>query len=196
MTATQERIQLLSDLRGQQVRIPDLRAQLKDWPHEINVNQAGIVSVVEEVINTHALTTAVNSKLKHANLGLLVASWFPFASAQRLKDITYFVCRMFMIDDSIIDKVSWPGLDNTAAFDAAYKETIDFVYKSLKLDGNTASAQPTSSIPAINSFRAIGEVLCENYSVTQRRVFYDVCRLTMDGYRTEQQIRVDGQVPT
>ena len=195
MITVSQRIQLFSDLCGQQVQIPNLGAQLEDWPHEISIHQDAIVSVVEEVLGTHALTPAVEAKLKRANLGLLIASWFPFASAQRLKDITYFVCWMYMIDDSIIDKVSWPGRDNESAFDAAHKEITDFVYKSLKLDGKTGGDQPTSSIAAVNSFRTIGTVLCKNYTLTQRRRFYDAYRLTMDGYRTEQQIRVDGRIP-
>jgi hypothetical protein len=76
------------------------------------------------------MTPAVETKLKRANLALLIASWYPFPPAETLKEITYFVCWMYMVDDAIIDKVSWAGLDNVAAFKAAYIVLIDFVYKS------------------------------------------------------------------
>lgn len=60
-----------------------------------------------------------------------------------------------MVDDAIIDKVSWPGLDNAAAFEAAYNNLMDFVYKSLKLDGDVEKTQPQSTTAAIGSFRHI-----------------------------------------
>ena len=53
-----------------------------------------------------------------------------------------------------------------------------------------------SEIPAIDSFRGVGEVICESYSVSQRQRFYDACKLTMEGYRTAQQLRVGGRIPT
>lgn len=101
-----------------------------------------------------------------------------------------------MVDDAIIDKVSWPGLDNAAAFEAAYTEIMDFVYKTLKLDGDEGKEQPKSKLAAVDSFRHIGETLCLKYSLSQRRRFYESCKMTMDGYRTEQQLRVSGRLPT
>jgi hypothetical protein len=53
-----------------------------------------------------------------------------------------------------------------------------------------------SAIPAIESFRGIGEVMRERCSLSQRQSFHDMCILTMEGYRTEQQLRVAGQIPT
>lgn len=189
------RDQLLADLRGQQVRIPDLEALFEGWPNPINPNKNAVVDIVQHVLETHSMTKAVEMKLKRANLALLIASWYPFASALRLGEITYFVCWMYVIDDAIIDKVSWPGLDNAAAFNAAYEETMAFVRKSLQLDGGD-QGQPASAVAAIDSFRSVGETMCQNYSLVQRQTFYNACKLTMDGYRTEQQIRVSGQMPT
>lgn len=101
-----------------------------------------------------------------------------------------------MIDDAIIDKVSWPGLDNAAAFEAAHNSVMDFVYKSLRLDGDTKKPQPKSEMAAIDSFRHIGEILCEKYTLAQRQGFYDSCKMTTYGYRTEQRLRVAGRLPT
>ena len=142
------------------------------------------------------MSKAVEAKLQRANLSLLVASWYPSASAERLKSIVYFVCWMYMIDDAVIDKVSWPGLDNAEAFDAAYHETVSFMWKTLKLDGDDSMNQPTSGIAAIDSFRDIGRILCEKYTIPQREMFWNACKSTMDGYRTEQQLRIAGRIPT
>lgn len=194
--AEARREEILSALRGQTVRIPDLTALYAHWPHHVNPEQQSVTSVVEYVLETHSMTDAVTMKLKKANLPLLISSWFPFASAQTLKDITYFVCWMYMVDDAVIDNLSWPGLDNEAAFKAAYQELMDFVAKSLKLDGDMSKPQPHSTVPAIDCFRGIGEVLCKKYTLHQRSKFYDTCKFTMDGYRTEQQLRVQGKIPT
>jgi hypothetical protein len=126
-TSLPARQQILSALRSQRVRIPNLGALVKRWPNHVNPGQEVVTSVVQHVLETCSMTDAVEMKLKHANLSLLIASWYPFASAQRLKEITYCVCWMYVIDDTIIDKVSWPGLDNVASFDAAYQELITFV---------------------------------------------------------------------
>ena len=109
-----------------------------------------------------------------------------------------------MVDDAIIDKVSWPGLDNAAAFDAAYEELLEFVRGSLQLDGHgeehtaeEGGEKPTSSgNPAIASFQGIGIVMVERYSVAQRQRFYDACKVTMDGYRTEQRLRIAERMPS
>lgn len=197
-TSLPARTQILSVLRGQRVRIPNLGALVDGWPNPVNPDQEVVTSVVQHVLETYSMTNAVEMKLKRANLSFLIASWYPFASAQRLKEITYFVCWMYMFDDAIIDKVSWPGLDNVAAFDAAYQDLIAFVRNVLRLDGGDKDERQTvpSDIPAIDSFRGTGEVMRESYSLSQRQSFYDMCKLTMEGYRTEQQLRVAGQIPT
>jgi len=178
------RQEILSDLGDQTVRIPDLQSLYINWPSFVNTNQDAVTSVVNDILETHSMTKAVEMKLKRANLSLLIASWYPFSPAETLKEITYFTCWMYMVDDAIIDKVSWPGLDNAAAFEAAYNNLMDFVYKSLKLDGHAEKPQPQSTIAAIDSFRYLGEILCEKYTLAQRWKFYDSCKMTMDGYRT------------
>lgn len=193
-SATREEV--LSDLRGQSVRIPDLQSLYTNWPTLVNQNQDAVTSVVNDVLRTHSMSTAVELKLRNANLSLLIASWYPFSTAETLKEITYFVCWMYMIDDAIIDKVSWPGLDNAAAFEAAYNNLMDFVYESLNLDGETEKPQPQSDIAAIDSFHFLGDILRKKYTLAQRWKFYECCKLTMDGYRTEQRLRVEGQLPT
>jgi Terpene synthase family 2, C-terminal metal binding len=66
----------------------------------------------------------------------------------------------------------------------------------LKLDGDAEKPQPQSTIAAIDSFRHIVEILCEKYALAQRWKFYDSCRMTMNGYRTEQRLRVEDRLPT
>ena len=104
--AAPTRDEVLPNLHGQAVRIPDLQSLYTSWPSVINPEQDAVNSVVYSVLETHSMTKAVEVKLKKANLSLLIASWYPFSSAETLKEITYFVCWMYMVDDAIIDKVS------------------------------------------------------------------------------------------
>ena len=72
---------------------------------------------------------------------------------------------------------------------------LSFCHQSLGLSADTKS-QPTSDHPAIDSFRGTGEALCRRYTRVQRQKFYDACSVTMEGYRTEQRMRMAGNVPT
>ena len=196
MTTLQD-TQLFLDIHGGRARIPNLGLLLADWPHEVSNHRNAIAPVVERVIADHDLPPAVGARLRGAKFCSKIASEYPFASFTRLKDITYLECWLLMIDYLHFDMIRWPGMDNEAAFDAAYKEMDDFVSKNLKLDGDTAhmSEQLTTSFAAVNSFRHVGEVLCKNYTLKQRELFFDEYRRTMDGYRTDQQIRVFGRFP-
>jgi hypothetical protein len=189
------REEIVSHLRGQVVRIPDLEVLFADWPIRVNPNQGVVKAVVDYILEHHSMTKAVEMKLKRANLALLIASWYPPASEETLKEITYFVCWMYVVDDAIIDKVSWPGHDNATAFDTAFHELNEFLTASLRLDGDMQKPIPISTIAAINSFASIGEALCRKYTLSQRQAFYDAYVLTMKGYRTEQQLRITGQLP-
>lgn len=195
-SATLPRDQVLNDLKKQRVRIPDWSNLYGNWPNLVNPAQHAVTEVVQHLLTTHSMSAAVETKLKKANLSLLLASWFPLASAKTLKDITYFVCWMYVFDDAVIDKLSWPGHDNAEAFDAANRELLDFVYASLKLNGDLSQPQPRTDTAAIDTFRGIGEELCRRYTLAQRQRFYDACKLTMDGYRTEQRLRLTKRLPT
>ena len=190
------RDEIVAHLRGQRVSIPDLENMFAEWPSLVNPNENVVKTVVDYVLENHSMTKAVEMKLKRANLALLIASWYPQASAETLKEITYFVCWMYVVDDAIIDKVSWPGYDNAAAFDIAFHELNEFLGASLRLDGDMQKQIPGSTIPAIDSFAGIGEALCRKYTVSQRQAFYDAYVLTMNGYRTEQQLRIAEKLPS
>ena len=190
------REQILQQLHGQTVRVPDLKPLYASWPHHVNPAQSAVTETVQYVLENHSMSKAVEMKLKRANLGLLIASWYPFASAQTLKDITYFVCWMYVVDDAVVDKVSWPGSDNEKAFEAAYNDIMTFVGSSLEITEHTTGHNPHSTIEAVSSFAPIARVLCRSYTYQQRLRVYTSCKLTIDGYRTEQQLRLSGHPPT
>ena len=121
------RKEIVSRLRGQAVSIPDLEVMFAHWPGRVNPNQDVVKAAVDYILEHHSMTKAVEMKLKRANLALLIASWYPLASAETLKEITFFVCWMYVVDDAIIDKVSWPGHDNATAFDIAFHELNEFL---------------------------------------------------------------------
>ena len=72
---------------------------------------------------------------------------------------------------------------------------LSFCHQSLGLSADRHT-QPKSDHPAIDSFRGTGEALCRRYTRVQRQKFYDACSVTMEGYRTEQRMRMAGHVPT
>lgn len=146
-------------------------------------------------LHSYSLSAAMTNKLKRANLDFLLAVWFPYASEQALKDLTYFCGWMFLVDDEI-DGVSGPGFDNEKAFAALYRGTLGFVERSLDLGGQVSKEDLRCANATAESFGRIGEALCEKYSVGQREMFLEEAKLTLDGYRFEQQLRLRGQIPS
>ena len=190
------REELLNDIRGEEVRIPDLRPLFAAWPHEVNPNQDAVTRVVHRILEEHSTTENVEKKLKMANVSYLLSSWYPYADAQTLEDMAYFLCWMYLVDDTIIDEYSRPGQDNAEIFDKHLTELLEFCHTSLGLDPDPNKPQPTSDHPAIDSFRGTGAALCRRYTTVQRQKFYDACAVTMEGYRVEQRMRMAGEVPT
>lgn len=91
-----------------------------------------------------------------------MAAWFPYADEETLRQLAYFVGWMFLIDDEI-DQVSGPNIDDPEAFEKLHDDTLEFVRRSLELDGQ--SQPPTAENPTIESFRFFGEALCERCTV-------------------------------
>ncbi|KAL1306968.1 hypothetical protein AAFC00_005603 [Neodothiora populina] len=186
---------VLSRSRGQKVRIPDLRPLMSGWPMDINPHRETVKAVIADILDKYSMSAAMTMKLKKANLDYLLSVWFPYSSEEKLIDLTYFCGWMFLVDDEI-DAMSMPNHFDQDAFAALYRETLEVVQQSLKL-GDTAHAEDRKSVsPTAESFRRIGSALCRSYSYEKRVMFLDEARLTLDGYRSEQQLRLIGTIPS
>jgi hypothetical protein len=112
---------------------------------------------------SHSVSEAMTSKLKRANLALLVPMWFPNADAEALRVLTYFIGWMFLVDDEM-DQALGSSPEEVKAFQELHLGTVTFVQQCL---GLRDPEKPVVSSPykTVESFRVVGEELCKRYSV-------------------------------
>jgi len=104
----------------------------------------------------------MTAKLKAADLPLFVSAWFPHASVDILRDLTYFTGWMFLVDDQL-DQLSGPDEASAAAFKALTRDTITYIEHSL---GVKPSNRPLEELyPGVESFKETGEALCRRYNL-------------------------------
>lgn len=104
----------------------------------------------------------MTGKLGKADLPFFVSAWFPYASVDILRDLTYFVGWMFLVDDQL-DQLAGPSPEDAEAFAALTCDTIAYIEQSLGVQ--TQSQLLTSLYPGVESFRETGEALCTRYNV-------------------------------
>jgi hypothetical protein len=106
----------------------------------------------------------MTAKLKAADLPLFVSAWFPYASDDILRDLTYFTGWMFLVDDQL-DQLSGPDEASAAAFKALTSDTITYIEHSL---GVKPSNRPLNELyPGVESFKETGEALCKRYNLSK-----------------------------
>lgn len=81
---------ILESLRGRSLRIPDLETPLACWPQYVSPYLERLRQDVDETLQT--LFPAADErlqKIRHADVGLFGASWYPYAPYEALKMVTF-----------------------------------------------------------------------------------------------------------
>ncbi|KAL8912161.1 MAG: hypothetical protein Q9171_002795 [Xanthocarpia ochracea] len=183
MTST-GREQLLEGLRGQAVRIPDLRPIFSGWAGayggNISPHWKELVGVVDEKLQRCVKSSAIwytssdhggehslfaneakLARLKAADFALFASSWWPQAGIEELRILTFLAIWLFTWDDEIDEPTGFCTDDFKAA--QAYRlETMNFIEHCLGL--GTSSVHPVATNPIIESFRVIGERFYVTYN--------------------------------
>ncbi|KAF9772522.1 hypothetical protein IL306_009764 [Fusarium sp. DS 682] len=156
---------LLSVLRGQSLRVPDLAPIHAGWPNDMNPRSETIDAKILQLIENHAVNETVRSRLTKANLSEQLAGWYPYASRERLEVLTSFQVWMFIIDD-LLDQYSIVEQFDYNKLQALLDDCEDYVEKSL---GISSQALDTSTRyldhDAVLSF--------EEFASTIRRIYSD-----------------------
>ncbi|KAF5983032.1 epi-isozizaene synthase [Fusarium bulbicola] len=121
---------LLSVLRGQNLRVPDLALMHAGWPKDTNPHVEAIDVKILQLIETHAVNETVRSRLTKANLSEQLAGWYPYASREKLDVLTSFQVWMFIIDD-LLDQYSIVEQFDYEKLQALLNDCEDYVERSL-----------------------------------------------------------------
>ncbi|KAF5687761.1 epi-isozizaene synthase [Fusarium circinatum] len=156
---------LLSVLRGQSLRVPDLALMHAGWPKDTNPHVEAIDVKILQLIETHAVNETVRSRLTKANLSEQLAGWYPYASREKLEVLTSFQVWMFIIDD-LLDQYSIVEQFDYEKLQALLNDCEDYVERSLGVSGQ--EVEPSTRYldhDAVLSF--------EEYASTVRRLYSD-----------------------
>ena len=148
---------------------------------------------------------------------MLTSRWWPYADLDTLLDLAQFVGCIFTVD-GVIDQVSGQGEEKNEAFQALHHGTNIFVEQDL--EPCSRAKMLTSTNPIVDSFRVLSVLLCKRYTkgeqgpneevATQRckkdrtdsntieqcKMFLEEARFTMEMLAVQQQLRVNGKIPT
>lgn len=100
------RKQLALSLKGQKIHIPDLSPIFQSWPHRVNANVDSIRQDIEERLERYedskgsGVTSDIRyfslfsndprlPQLKAADFSMFGSCWWPNASVERLRIVTY-----------------------------------------------------------------------------------------------------------
>ncbi|KAF2824416.1 hypothetical protein CC86DRAFT_408494 [Ophiobolus disseminans] len=142
-----ERNALLSSLRGQTIRIPDLVPLFKHWPTKTN---SGLDRILHE--------------LQITDVGIFSSKIWPCAAPEKLQIVAYLSIWLFKWDDEIdhSDGTLW------GEFGAAqiYRDqTLEYMAVSLGL--HDGSHDPAITNPIILGFGPIAAALEKSYTLEQ-----------------------------
>ncbi|KAK1975935.1 terpene synthase family protein [Colletotrichum cereale] len=190
--------QIIQQLHGQTVRIPDLAKLMIDWSKDMSPHVQAVNSKILESIEIHAVNETVRMRLTKAMLSEQLAGWYPYASCDRIKALTSFQVWMFIIDD-MLDQYSLVHKFDFKALDMMLTDCQDFIERSL----GVSTAAETSTMKyqdhnAVVSFEEYAKAAClyysDNYSY-RTRIASEVTA-TLNGYRQEALNRHTGRVPS
>lgn len=143
---------VLSSLRGQSFRLPDLNVIFRDYPLEVNLNLERLRTDVNAWLDNSKFRISKIESLKAADIGYFGASWWPRAPYDRLRIMAFVSLWIFAWDDEL-DEDQAPLWDVPDLAEAYRVNTRDFVRYCLGLNSDSLPVKPSS--PVIHSFESI-----------------------------------------
>uniref|UniRef100_A0AAU7YQI5 Terpene synthase n=1 Tax=Colletotrichum echinochloae TaxID=537474 RepID=A0AAU7YQI5_9PEZI len=192
------REQILEQLHGQKVRIPDLGKLMDDWPKDLSHHVEAVNSKILQIIETHAVNDTVRMRLTKAMLSKQLAGWYPYASCDRIEALTSFQAWMFIIDD-MLDQYSLVQNFDFEALHVMLSDCRDFVERSLGVlttaEASTVQYRDHDAVVSFTEYAdAVRRFYSDNYSYRVR--IAKEATATLNGYRQEALNRYAGRVPT
>ncbi|KAI0418367.1 terpenoid synthase [Xylaria grammica] len=192
------RANLLKQIRGSRVRIPDLKSLLSHWPEEIHPRvddldqhvRATLEWIFMDPKDDHRLR-----KMKASNVGLLVASWYPYASFEALCVMATFFIWLFAWDDETDSFEFSPLIQSLDSATAFRDQTMKFVRESLarhKPEGFAVANAPR----LISSFESVGAAVRKSYNDDQIKRFLDELTFFIQMCEEEHSSQKIGRLPT
>ncbi|KAL1640472.1 hypothetical protein SLS58_006971 [Diplodia intermedia] len=202
------RLELLSEVRGQTLVLPDLWQYCSHWPQAVNPGLDRLRQDVNDWLDSAIPSEKLRKAFKIADIGLLGACVYPFASYDRLKIAALLNIWIFIVDDEL-DMESGTMVDDLETSNRYRAELVDFVRRCLGLadaddadDADDEQRQHKSGVNdtgyshIIQSFAMLGREIQAAYNLEQRQRLLDNVIFYLGMTREEQCSRLAGGIPT
>ncbi|KAF5528452.1 Presilphiperfolan-8-beta-ol synthase [Colletotrichum aenigma] len=127
------RQELLEQLRGQELRVPDLRLMFRHWPMNINTQLESIRASVPNRISSLTESDQKQRLLTKIDSGLFSSTWWPGATLADGDILSCLALWLFIWDDEVDAEVGYLSSDFQAA-QTFRRETIEYIRHCLGLD--------------------------------------------------------------
>ncbi|KAL0264969.1 hypothetical protein SLS55_000924 [Diplodia seriata] len=206
------RQELLSEVRGQTLVLPDLWQYCSHWPQAVNPGLDRLRQDVNDWLDSAIPSEKLRKAFKIADIGLLGACVYPFASYDRLRIAALLNIWIFIVDDEL-DMESGTMVDDLETSNRYRAELVDFVRRCLGLadaddanedddDVDEQRQQPKSGVNdtgyshIIQSFAMLGREIQAAYNLEQRHRLLDNVIFYLGMTREEQCSRLAGGIPS
>lgn len=151
--------QILTSIQNTSIVLPPLPSLLSSFPLEVNPALPRLRQEVDIWISKSVTSARKIKTLKAADFGYFGATWWPRATYERLRILTFLAVWVFTWDDEL-DEVDGELWDNELAADVYREDTVWYIRACLGLQ-DERDVEPTSKI--IRNFEMIGKEVRKVY---------------------------------
>ncbi|GKZ36287.1 terpene cyclase [Aspergillus brasiliensis] len=192
------RQRLLRQLRGRTFVIPDLQKVFGHWPQAISPEVGRLQKDVEHRIAHFFPDGKIARKMREAKVAEFGASWWPYASWDRLCIATYLSLWLFAWDDETDSPEISDLVHHEQRASTFRQETKSFIHASLsdECELSHLASLPGASNPFIANFGTIGRAIAKSCTPEQRRLFQDELDYFLEMTHLEQLVQSSNKLPT
>ncbi|PWY88674.1 terpenoid synthase [Aspergillus sclerotioniger CBS 115572] len=189
---------LLRQLRRCTFTIPDLQKVFEHWPQATSPDVGRLEKDVEARIEHFFPDGKIARKMRDAKVAEFGASWWPYASRDRLCIATYLSLWLFAWDDETDSTEISDLVHHEQRASTFREETKSFIHASLsdECELSHLASLPGASNPFIANFGTIGRAIAKSYTPEQRRLFQGELDYFLEMTHLEQLVQSSNELPT
>jgi hypothetical protein len=186
---------IVSALRGQTLRIPNLFNFFRSWPNHqgrVNRHHEFVKPIVDRAVDRMAIIYPLIASRKRDDIAHLACSLYPQACKQQIEALTLYTTWLVCWDDAV-DANEGDLAGDFARAERWRRQTMHMVRGELAVDGmciGNADGDPINSV-----FRDFGSRLCETAQRDQRRLLHDEIQFFIESCAAEQELRLANRIP-
>ncbi|KAG7038968.1 alcohol dehydrogenase [Colletotrichum scovillei] len=186
---------LIQQLKGQDLRIPDLSLLFKPWPKDASPCLEGLRTLSGERVASFTELPKSRNSMSKIDVGLFISTWYPGVNLERGDILRCVVLWLFTWDDQI-DEKGGHLYDNLEAAHVFRRETLEYVRYCLRLSSDNEASHEVPTNYIIAFFKVIGDAVCEAYDYDHRELLFDEIKFFIETSETEQQRRLGPELPS